>query len=132
VPQDEPASPHSPGRRTIGQAILPMRLADPIRTGDLLLPKQALYQTELQPVKTAQIVGLARLELATSRSPSVRATKLRHSPPPASHMTRACALRVPALTVQILTSPVLALLTPRRQPRPQPLNHSASTPLRAH
>ena len=32
------------------------------------------------PIRNIEIIGAARFELATSRPPAVRATKLRHTP----------------------------------------------------
>ncbi len=63
-----------------------------IRTPDILLPKQARYQTALYPVKLMRndnqkqasfqikLVGVERFELPTSCSQSRRATRLRYTP----------------------------------------------------
>ena len=52
--------------------------SDRIRTCDILLPKQALYQTELHSV--IERVGMTGFEPATFASRTQRSTKLSHIP----------------------------------------------------
>ena len=49
---------------------------DTIRTCDLLVPNQALYQTELHP----DVVGLSGIEPPTSRLSGVRSNHLSYNP----------------------------------------------------
>ena len=51
-----------------------------IRTRDLLLAKQALYQLSYVPSAAPSLVGLGRLELPTSRLSGVRSNQLSYKP----------------------------------------------------
>ena len=51
-----------------------------IRTDDILLAKQALYQLSYGPFAKASLVGPTRFELVTSRLSSVRSNQLSYGP----------------------------------------------------
>jgi hypothetical protein len=53
-----------------------------IRTDDILLAKQALYQLSYSPVfwERGEMVGLVRFELTTSRLSSARSNQLSYKP----------------------------------------------------
>ena len=50
-----------------------------IRTGDILLAKQTLYQLSYTP--TGDMVGLTRIELVTSSLSGTRSNQLSYKPP---------------------------------------------------